>query len=146
MMLTSLHSKQIRVITEKNGIKKSEVPDEDPINLGVEAIIQSELYGIRSSLDKTMLHKIDLRNRLLSLQHPTDKQAAELHRLNEELDTIGLQYAHPNPYFSNFSKAISRNPMFRRQEFSPEEYKELQALSDELLAEVLRDEVENDKN
>lgn len=74
------------------------------------------------------------------------KPLNELLKLNEELDAIGLQYAHPNPYFSNFSKAISRNPKFRRPEFTPEEYEELQQLSDEILAEVLREEHANDKN
>lgn len=146
MMLTSLYANQIRVITEKDGVKISEIPEEDPINLGVEAIIQSELYGIRSSLDDEIQKKIDLRNRLLSMPNLSGKPLEKLLELNDELDAIGLQYAHPNPYFSNFSKAISRNPKFRRPEFTPDEYDELQKLSDEILAAVLGQEADNDKN
>lgn len=146
MMLTSLRANQIRVITEKDGIKESEIPDEDPINLGVEAILQSELYGIRSSLDAEIQHKIDLRNRLLTQKNLSGKPLEKLRALNEELDSIGLQYAHPNPYFSNFSKAMSRNPIFRRPEFTAQEYDELQKLSDEILAEVIEDKANHDKN
>lgn len=146
MMLTSLYANQIRVITEKDGVKISEIPEEDPINLGVEAIIQSDLYGIRSSLDEEIQKKIDLRNRLLSMPNLSGKPLEKLLELNDELDAIGLQYAHPNPYFSNFSKAISRNPKFRRPEFTPDEYDELQKLSDEILAAVLGQEADNDKN
>ncbi len=146
MMLTSLYAKQVRVINENDGVKVSVLPEEDPINLGVEAILQSDLYGVRTSLDKVIQHKIDLRNRLLSNQNLSGKPLDELNRLNEELDAIGLQYAHPNPYFSNFAKAISRNPKFRRPEFTADEYDELQTLSDEILSELLKKEVENDKN
>ncbi|MES2675065.1 MAG: AAA family ATPase [Pseudomonadota bacterium] len=146
MMLTSLHARQIRVITEKDGIKTAELPDEDPINLGVEAIIQSELYGIRTSLDKEIQNKIDLRNQLLATKDLSGRPLEELHKLNEELDSLGLQYAHPNPYFSNFSKAISRSPLFKRPEFTPDEYDELQSLSDEILAELLKEDADNDKN
>ncbi|HTF98593.1 MAG TPA: ATP-binding protein [Cellvibrio sp.] len=146
MMLTSLHAKQVRVITEKDRVKEAELPNEDPINLGVEAIIQSELYGIRTSLDIEIQNKIDHRNQLLSTQDLSERELEKLLKLNEELDALGLQYAHPNPYFSNFSKAISRSPLFRRPEFTPEEYDELQSLSDEILAEVLKEEADNDKN
>jgi len=146
MMLTSLYGKQIRVITEKDGVKASEIPEEDPIHLGVEAILQSELYGIRTSLDRDIQHKIDLRNKLLTVKNLSGKPLDELLKLNSELDSIGLQYAHPNPYFSNFSKAISRNPLFRRPEFTAEEYDEIQKFSDEILAELLNDEAKDDKN
>lgn len=146
LMLSSLHAKQIRVISERNGVKKSELPDEDPIYLGVEAILQSELYGIRTSLDKEVQTKIDLRNKLLTIKDLTGKPLEELHKLNRELDEFGLHYAHPNPYFSNFSKAISRNPLFRRPDFTAEEYEEIQKFSDEILLELLREESDNDKN
>lgn len=138
IMLTSLHAEQIRVVTESDEHgKQSVIPDEDPINMGVEAIIQSGLYGIRTSLDKEIQQKIDLRNRLLSMQHEGDDPSEKLINLNIELDKLGLSQAHPNPYFSNFAKAMSRNPKFRRPEFSAEEYDEIQMLSDSILSDSI---------
>jgi hypothetical protein len=126
--------------------KNATAPDEDPINLGVEAIIQSELYGIRTSLDKDVQHKIDLRNRLFSQQGISGRPLEKLKELNSELDAMGVQYAHPNPYFSNFAKAISRSPLFRRPEFTAEEYEEIQDLSDQILSELIDEEGSDDKN
>lgn len=147
IMLTSLYANQIRVLTESeiNG-KKSSIPNEDPIHMGVEAIIQSDLYGIRTSLDKEIQSKIDLRNRLLTIENIAGKPLGRLTELNNELDKMGLSHSHPNPYFANFAKAVSRNPDFRRQYFSTEEYDELQTMTDELLAEIISDEAENDSN
>ena len=147
LMLTSLRASQIRVISlDEVGKKISQIPTEDPINLGVEAIIQSELYGIRTSLNKEIQHKIDLRNKLLSQNKISGKPLKRLEELNNELDIIGMQYAHPNPYFSNFAKALSRSPLFRRPEFSNEEYGEIQRLSDSILSELLSEEDGDDKN
>jgi len=156
MMLTSLHAKQVRVITEVDGVKTSELPDEDPINMGVEAIIQSDLYGIRTSLDKSLQLDIDRRNELLALlsgvsfneegelvtDTPCSKPEAEVYiaeldELNKELDKIGFNSAHPNPYFSNFAKALSRNEEFKQPYFDDEEYEKIQKLSDKLLARVI---------
>jgi hypothetical protein len=138
LMLTSLRASQIRVLTESSDFgKQAIIPDEDPINMGVEAIIQSGLYGIRTSLDKEIQEKIDLRNELLSKLPEGTPPSDELVQLNIELDSLGLSQAHPNPYFSNFAKAMSRNPKFRRIDFSPEEYNEIQALSDEILNEAI---------
>lgn len=144
IMLTSLYAKQVRVLTEDETGKHSSLPEEDPINMGVEAIIQSDLYGIRTSLDKEIQSKIDLRNRLLTTDSDSGKPFKKLQELNKELDEIGLSHAHPNPYFSNFAKAISRNPHFRRPDFTPEEYAELQDTTDQLLAEILAEEGNND--
>ncbi|HHY0569606.1 TPA: AAA family ATPase [Vibrio parahaemolyticus] len=139
LMLTSLKSKQVRVLTklEDTGRKLSEQPEVDPHTMGVEAIIQSDLYGIRTSLDEEMQDKIDLRNRLLASLKEGEEIPKRLIELNDELDQMGLSQAHPNPYFSNFAKALSRNHRFRRPTFEPDEYEKLQAFTDELLEKIL---------
>ncbi|TMP81837.1 AAA family ATPase [Pseudoalteromonas phenolica] len=141
LMLTSLNAEQIRVLTknEETGEKNSEPPSVDPKSMGVEAIIQSELYGIRTSLDEELQHKIDLRNRLLSKAKLGKATNKELIKLNEELESLGLTQSHPNPYFSNFAKALNRNPNFRRPHFTPTEYQDIQDLTDELLSEIINE-------
>ncbi|NQZ59281.1 MAG: AAA family ATPase [Lentisphaeraceae bacterium] len=146
LMLTSLRREQVRVLTEDKDGKRSDLPEVDPMTMGVEGIIQSELYGIRTSLDQEIQNKIDLRSRLLAENKLDGKPLDKLIELNEELDQMGLAHAHPNPYFSNFAKAISRNQLFRRPDFTPEEYDEIQDLSDELLAELLEEERAHDQN
>ena len=83
---------------------------------------------------------------MLSKNNLLGKPKEKLIELNKELDDIGLSHAHPNPYFSNFAKAISRNPKFRQPDFTNEEYTELQNITDELLAEILAEEEANDSD
>jgi predicted ATPase len=160
IMLTSLHAEQIRVLTESKEFgKESKIPEEDPISMGIEAIIQSSLYGIRTSLDDSIQKMIDERNELLAkssgiyfsedgeVHHDktqslndiddVDEVEARIQVLNAELDNLGILSAHPNPYYSNFSKALARSEVFKKPHFSAEEYVKVQNLSDKLLARVI---------
>ena len=144
LMLTSLRAKQIRVLKEdKENGKYSTIPDEDPINMGVEAIIQSGLYGIRTSLDKEIQKKIDRRNSLLDTDDLSKELLDELHQLNCDLDRLGFSKSHPNPYYSNFAKALSRSEVFRNQEYTPAEYEKIQKRSDSILNRIMGEDSES---
>lgn len=146
LMLTSLSAEQVRVLSwdKEKGNKISEPPTVDPHSMGVEAIIQSDLYGIRTSLDKEVQNKIDLRNRLLASLAEGDEIPQHLIDIDDELDQIGLSQAHPNPYFSNFAKTLARNHRFRKPTFLPEEYEQLQEFTDDLLEKILSQGGSND--
>lgn len=153
IMLTSLHASQVRVLTEDKDGKYSQEPDEDPINMGVEAIIQSDLYGIRTSLDIRVQTMIDKRNTLLSQLDESKKEDTQsmairdkLVAINQELDDIGFSSSHPNPYFSNFAKALSRSQDFKQPFYEDEQYSRIQNLSDKLLARVIKKRSNNDKS
>ena len=153
IMLTSLHAKQIRVLTEDNEGKYSQEPEEDPINMGVEAIIQADLYGIRTSLDDSVQKLIDKRNTLLSQLNEAnqeDEQSTAIRQklkgINKELDDIGFSSSHPNPYFSNFAKALSRSQEFKQPFYTDEQHSRIQNLSDKLLARVIKKRNNNDKS
>ncbi|CAH6850311.1 AAA family ATPase [Vibrio chagasii] len=145
LMLTSLSAKQVRVISRVEGTdqKVSEIPEVDPNTMGVEAIIQSELYGIRTSLDVSIQDLIDERNELLNKidlekdsKHKEDL-IWELREKNIELDALGQSVSHPDPYFSNFAKAMSQSKLFRRPHYTQGEYHELQELAVSKLNEIL---------
>ena len=68
----------------------------------------------------------------------------KLEKLNKELDSIGFSSAHPNPYFSNFAKALSRSEEFKQPYFDQDEYSNVQKLSDKLLKRVLKSGVLDD--
>lgn len=156
IMLTSLYSDQIRVMKEDKGIKYTEKPSEDPINMGLEAIIQSDLYKIRTSFDESIQEKIDERNEILAKLSGTsfneegeiiqeevlpDNELRELKLkldfLNKELDNFNFNPTHPNPYYSNFTKALSRSEEFKKPHFNEDEFQRVQKLSDKLLARVI---------
>jgi hypothetical protein len=71
------------------------------------------------------------------MQPEGENPSEDLITLNIELDQLGLSQAHPNPYFSNFARAMSRNPKFRRPDFSADEYDEIKKLSDSILSDSI---------
>lgn len=144
MMLTSLYAEQIRVLTENGDSgKQSEIPSKDPISMGVEAIIQSDLYGIRTSLDESIQKLIDTRYELSksidSVESSSKKRKLlwQIHLINIELDELGQSFSHPNPYFSRFAKAMSDSDIFKRPSYTPEEYEELQKLAIQNLNKIM---------
>lgn len=145
LMLTSLNSEQVRVLSKVEGKEQkiSEQPDIDPKTMGVEGIIQSKLYGIRTSLDESIQNLIDERHELLNKidleANPKRKENLiwSLKTKNLELDTLGQSISHPDPYFSSFAKAMSESELFRRPHYTQEEYQKLQEFAVGKLHEIL---------
>lgn len=145
LMIGSLHKNQVRVLSKtESGIAASE-PDYDPIGIGVEGLLKSELYGLRSTLAPEILQKLDRHYALLGKSKKSKREQLELMRLANELNDLGVSRTHPNPYFDAFANAMAR----RR---SPEQHvslsiQEIEAqaeLADEVLKEVLAEELNND--
>ncbi len=77
LMIGSLHKNQVRVLAQTDdGIVANE-PDYDPIGIGVEGLLKSELYGLRSTLAPDVLQKLDRHYALLGTRRPrTDSSGA----------------------------------------------------------------------
>ena len=144
LMIGSLQKNQVRLISqgqdaEGNPRSTAYEPEDDPIGMGVDGLLQSEIYGLRSTLAPKVLHKIDLRNRLLAMDQRSANLEQELRKLSAELGELGIAQSHPHPYYDRFAKALARNPLFRKSSLSPDESKEIDELTDELLDEILNE-------
>jgi len=117
LMIGSLRKNQVRLLTEGAAVE----PEEDPIGLSVDGLLQSELYGLRSTLPGEILEKLDARNDLLAKGDRSLKENNDLRTLSDELAQLGVALTHPNPYFDRFAKAMARNPLFQKPELTPEE-------------------------
>lgn len=147
IMLTSLYAEQIRVLTESDDSgKQSEIPTQDPINMGIEAIIQSDLYGIRTSLDNSIQELIDRRFEISKALDGVDNDSKkrkllwQIHLINIELDEMGQSVSHPNPYFSRFAKAMSESEIFKKPNYTHEEYEKIQKLALSNLNKIMTEE------
>jgi predicted ATPase len=145
LMIGSLRKNQVRLLsTEKISDSDFQTvacePEEDPIGLSVDGLLQSELYGLRSTLPGEILGKLDNRNELLAKAKRTKKEDENLRNLSNELAQLGVALSHPNPYFDRFAKALARNPLFQKPNLTPEETKKIATETDELLAEILLEE------
>ena len=144
LMIGSLHKNQVRMLAQtENGITAAE-PEYDPIGIGVEGLLKSELYGLRSTLAPEVLVKLDRHYLLLGKRDKTDAEQEELMRLATELNELGVARTHPNPYFEAFANAMARRRSPEPQtQLSKEEIEEQAELADEVLKEVLAEEQAN---
>lgn len=141
LMIGGLKKEQVRLLRKEDvddGYKiVAEQPDIDPMGMGVDGLLQSEIYGMRTLLAPEIIEKIDERQNLLALQKQTKKVKADIEALSDELANFGISSSHPNPYFDRFAKAISRNELFKKPKLNKKESKALDDFTDDLLKEII---------
>jgi predicted ATPase len=107
LMIGSLHRNQVRVLAQDGGKTVAKEPDYDPIGVGIEGLLKSELYGLRSTLAPAVLEKIDRQYLLLGTPNKNERQQRELMELGRELNSLAVATSHPNPYFETFAKQLA---------------------------------------
>lgn len=140
LMIGSLHKNQVRVLTQEEGHVSCKEPDYDPIGLGVEGLLKSELYGLRSTLAPEVLAQIDHHYRLLGKKKRSNAEEIELVNLGRQLNDLGVARTHPNPYFEQFAVAMAKR---MPRATTPQSKAEIDAqahLAEELVKELLAEE------
>lgn len=149
LMIGGLKKEQVRLLNrhEKDGkhVITADTPDEDPKGMGVDGLLQSEIFGLNSVLSPGVVERLTQRYKLLGIKNKTKAMAEELERLTSELDELGIATSFPHPYFDRFPKALAHNPIMGKHQYTPKELKELEAFSDELLQEIMDDQERGDK-
>jgi predicted ATPase len=140
LIIGSLRKEQVRLLGRGvDGRIEAHEPNDDPIGIGIEGMLKSELFGLRSSLAHEVLAKIDRQYRLLGNENRTPEEDDEARRLADELNSLGVAQTHPNPYFEEFAKAMARSAPPAPKELTKEEIGEQAALADSVLREILED-------
>jgi predicted ATPase len=142
LMIGSLRKEQVRALSmRKDGGIEAREPDDDPIGIGVEGLLKSELFGLRSTLAPAVLAKIDEHYRLLGKRDRTPEEDQDVRRLAIELNSLGISQTHPNPYFEEFAKAMARTSPQPDVGLSKEQIDEQTLLADEILSELRAEEL-----
>lgn len=141
LMIGGLKREQVRLLNrhDKDGIHTvtAEMPDEDPIGMGVDGLLQSEIFGLRSVLPPSVEERLTMRYKLLGIKNKTEQMVADLERLTKELEDLGIAHSFPHPYFNQFSQALARNEIMNKRDFSAEDIADLEALTDDLLQDII---------
>jgi predicted ATPase len=85
----------------------AEHPTSSPKGMGFAAIITSDFFGLRSTLDKETLKKIDDKRELALKPDKTDDDRKKLEQMNTELAKLDFNQAVRDPLYSEFIKAIT---------------------------------------
>ena len=141
LMIGGLKKQQVRLLKRhnKDGTHRvsADMPAEDPIGMGVDGLLQSDIFGLSSVLPPSVVERLTQRYKLLGIRHKTAKMAADLDRLTQELDQLGIAHTFPHPYFNQFSQALARNETMSKQQYSPQDLDDLETLTDDLLQEIM---------
>jgi predicted ATPase len=140
LMIGSLYKNQVRIITQQEQATLVEEPEYDPIGIGVEGLLKSELYGLRSTLAPEILEKLDRHYELLGKRDKTSEEELTLIKLANELNSLHVSRTHPNPYFEQFANAMAKKLPTQETVLTKAEIDAQTQLADEVLAEILADE------
>ncbi len=141
IMVGSLRKEQVRILRKDDDKSIVTEPDIHPQGMGITGLLKSELFGLSSTLDSETQRRLHRRNYLYALGRKRDKtQDEELARLSNELSDLGFATEFKDPYFETFVKKMAIHTKFHKEVLTPEEQKEQDALADEIIDEILREE------
>lgn len=141
LMIGSLRKNQVRlVVQQKIGggeITSSAVePDDDPMGMGIDGLLTSEIYGLNSVLSPDITRKVHERNRLFSRKERSAKQDKTLRELSDELAELGIMRSYIDPYEREFVKAMSRRKELEQELLTPTEVRTRNQRADQILDEI----------
>jgi predicted ATPase len=151
LVISGLTRQQVRVMLRDSMEKpiRAEMPDLDPQGMGINALLRSELYGLRTALDKPTLEKIDARDALRAKQREMQAKGEDLDegerirliQLSNELAGLGFARDFRDPLEQQFADAMARRRGKRESiTLTPDEMKAQERVADEILMEILAEE------
>jgi predicted ATPase len=85
----------------------AEHPTTAPKGMGFAAILTSDFFGLRSTLDKDTLKKIDDKRELALKEDKTDDDRKKLAELNDQLGRLDFSETARDPLYREFVRAIT---------------------------------------
>ncbi|MBC3908228.1 AAA family ATPase [Undibacterium umbellatum] len=78
------------------------MPNESPRGMGINLILRSDMFGLKTTLDNKTNEKIIERNKLASKESLQGSELKKLDVLNEELDKLGFNFISDDPDYTDF--------------------------------------------
>lgn len=140
LVFAGLSRSQVRIFRRNDGSGNVlvEVPEEDPRGMGVAAILTSDLFRLRTTLDQDTQNDLD-RQRLLAMSDLTPETEAELAALTKRLATKGFARTIRDPLYEVFTRAWTEreDPSWRDTvQLSPEQRRARDQLAAEIIEEL----------
>jgi predicted ATPase len=106
LVFAGLKRDQVRIFRrDAEGRAVAELPDNDPRGMGVAAILTSDLFRLRSTLDPKTQEELD-RQRILAMKEVlTPEEESEFREIKARLRTLGFDQTIRDPLYGQFVKA-----------------------------------------
>jgi hypothetical protein len=106
LVFAGLERAQVRIFRrDASGMAVAEVPDHDPRGMGVTAILTSDLFRLRSTLDPETQGALDRQRTLAMKEALTAEEEIELRELKTRLSGLGFTQTTRDPLYELFIKA-----------------------------------------
>lgn len=103
LAIAELEKEQLQVMKRlEDGYIKASMPAESPRGMGVNLILRSELFDLKTTLDSITNNKLVRRNILASQENLTIAEESELKNINIELDELGFNFISDDPDYMDF--------------------------------------------
>lgn len=141
LVFGSLCREQVRIMRRgKDGWANVSVPDNHPKGMGVQAILTSDLFGLRSTLDSATQRDLDRQRQLAQRDGPLNAgEQRELDELNKRLEPLGFTKTIRDPLYQLFVREWTRRERKEWTEavdLTPEQRKARSKLAAEIVAEI----------
>jgi ABC-type multidrug transport system ATPase subunit len=142
LVFARLCREQVRIMRRgQNGWAEIDVPDNDPRGMGVQAILTSDLFGLRSTLDPETQKDLDDQRRLAQKKESlTPEEETALAKLNARLQPLGFSKTIRDPLYEIFVKAWTEreNPEWTTTvDLTPAQRADRAKLAADIVAEIV---------
>ncbi|MCU0285353.1 MAG: ATP-binding protein [Acidobacteria bacterium] len=151
LVMAGLSKEQIKIMQreEKTGKIFALMPEENPRGMGFAGILTSDMFGLRSTLDRPTLELLDKKRKLMIKEILTEEEREELSDLNLELDKLGFSKTMRDPLYEEFVNAMTKQnqlgyaPSKASQiTISPEERQRRKEIAQDIIKKLLQSEKE----
>ncbi|RWX74858.1 hypothetical protein EPK99_23495 [Neorhizobium lilium] len=142
LVFSRLERTEVQVfVRDKQGHVSAQQPAQDPRGMGIEAILSSDLFRLRSGgLDLPTQRDLDIQRRLSMKEEPlTEQERQELKVVTERLDGLGFWRSGQDKLFELFLQKWTERerPEWRQAvELTPEQLHDREKLAADIVAEI----------
>jgi predicted ATPase len=103
LAIAELDKGQIQVMSlSDDGQVHAQEPTESPRGMGINLILRSDMFGLKTTLDDETNQKLTRRNMLASMDTLSSEEESELKQINEELDELGFTLSSDDPDYMDY--------------------------------------------
>ena len=140
LVFAGLKRDQVRIFRrDPEGRAVAELPDNDPRGMGVAAILTSDLFRLRSTLDPKTQDELD-RQRILAMKDVlTPEEESEFREIKARLRMLGFDQTIRDPLYGQFVKAWTeqQDPAWTESvQLTPEQLQERARLAAKIVKQL----------
>lgn len=111
LAIAELEKEQVQVMTRNDKDVAAFKPSESPKGMGINLLLRSDMFGLKTTLDNATNEDVVRRNELASKERLSKLEAKELEDINERLEKLGFSISTDDPDYMDFliQKYHSRN-------------------------------------